>query len=1542
MQNRKAILILKFQPEQLIDNYDRVAFVLGKLIKHSDLIKKVVNEAEKNNYGKANTRESKSVQLASFGSIAHNYIAQLLLSSKGDIVVDRAVKAHRAGQKPVIALTNILESSLQDFVESNDINTGDPITMTFADILRSALYRMYKFTQKTKNGNEQQVIFDPAAYGLEKQHDYMLKIIGELEDINLPVSPIDYIKHQLEQQGIKTGEITGRTLSVDYSTTPPTLAIRSAKDKDKNRNVNAFNSGALDAIILNASGSTGLSLHSSAKFADRKQRNMIMAQPDLNIAVVQQMFGRVLRSGQVNTPIYEIMSSPLAAERRPMMILSRKLQSLNANTTANNKGAVSLGVDFMNKYGDLVAQQFLNENPDIASQINLDTVSEEASAPDDLMTKLTGKMVVLSDSMQQEILDNLVERYQNLVDFLRKTGNYDLEITVHDDWDAITNSSEEIVSGNPNESIFQQPVVMKQVSIMELRNIRDAAEVRQEIHENLGNNYNDLKQRLDQSFSRNEKGIMELEKQYKGDAKDLKSINERKILLQETLNAFKRFMLNNAHEMLEITIGDDTYTGTITGYRVGKYKPRSPIVASEIMIDFAVTDTIGKLTIPFSRFRNQQISVSGSTLSLDSVFTGEKQKNREDRYVITGNLLRGLEYAETGKVVTYKTHDGNIESALLMPKNWQPHKMVRDPRNEINTVEEAMQQLNANDYSIIRSGDGLNIFKRYGQFYVQVPKAKRIGWKYYLDPEILKIINGDFVSYGSIMRGPVLNEQQTRKLIAYLIDKKEDTYLKKDNRNYSLKRSKQINPILNEDAAKAEYQELLDNYMYDPIVRQQVDTEADDFIQRNGGEQALIGLLAGGDFIPGNVHGMAVMQKLLNSKTFATSDAETKNILSDQYMQLGTRLGQMLNARRLGALTLLNRESIQAHINAALVKIDRKKPGNNVRKQIEENTGVNPDALPDDVVDTPEKVDHIGRILGANMASIGDKLYEYWINSILSGPQTQARNILGNTVNAGYELIAKRLTEALLNTVARRKDGATFGEFKAMFKHLDFKEAWRRAKRAWDLETTGNGGKLETIRAAIGGRTGRIIRMPGRALRAADEFAKAVVFPIETSAMAYREGVAKGLSGQELSSYIEEQLTTPNSTAAKWGNQRAAELTFTEETGTAIRKIMEMRDAGGWFGTALKYFFPFIKTPHNVLVQGIRKSPFGTLALLNEGSKIIRGKRNFDGEFVARTAEQVLAWSALGLIYGLDDDEELPFITGSSPRYGSAEQQFKANKIPPYSIRIGDTYYSYRWLEPLATSLALIADTVQALKDSDNGRDATQISKKLFNSAKQIVVEKSFLDSLGEISRVASDPEYSMVNWGTNFAASWVPNVVRQTIQIFDDNIRDYKNRAKGEEFFEEQFKILIGRTGLVKAAPKIDYFGREITKDTLAGAAPLSKLMRLIPIQAITPDENMNRAELLMWRYNQLNPDDPYYPAVPAYYFTRDGKKLYFSGDNYTDYATESGQLALKQINNAFRHGLLDENNPTKEDIELIKKIFSRARQTVKDKMYSQGRYSE
>ena len=113
------------------------------------------------------------------------------------------------------------------------------------------------------------------------------------------------------------------------------------------------------------------------------------------------------------------------------------------------------------------------------------------------------------------------------------------------------------------------------------------------------------------------------------------------------------------------------------------------------------------------------------------------------------------------------------------------------------------------------------------------------------------------------------------------------------------------------------------------------------------------------------------------------------------------------------------------------------------------------------------------------------------------------------------------------------------------------------------------------------------------------------------------------------------------------------------------------------------------------------------------------------------------------------------------------------------------------------------------------------------------------------------------------------------------------------------------------------------------------------MPIRPI-PAGDMNRAERLMWNWNRENPDREYYPSVPAYWTVRNGRRIYFSGDNYQELARESGQLALKQIENAFRHGLLNAERPREKDIKLIKNIFTKARKVVRDRMYREGRFSE
>ena len=333
------------------------------------------------------------------------------------------------------------------------------------------------------------------------------------------------------------------------------------------------------------------------------------------------------------------------------------------------------------------------------------------------------------------------------------------------------------------------------------------------------------------------------------------------------------------------------------------------------------------------------------------------------------------------------------------------------------------------------------------------------------------------------------------------------------------------------------------------------------------------------------------------------------------------------------------------------------------------------------------------------------------------------------------------------------------------------------------------------------------------------------------------------------------------------------------------------------------------------------------------------GKRKIDNDYIGRVAEQIIAWGLIAAFWPSNDDDE-PLLTGSSSRYGSAEQKFKANKLPPYSIRIGNTYFSYKRIEPISTGLAIIADGINAAREAQNGQDGTKILKNLISKVKQTVIEKSYLDSLGEINRVVSDPDRSMAKFATNFVASWMPNVVRQTMKVFDDNVSDTKSKSKGLEWWEDQFQIITDRMGFFNASPKLDYFGREISKDALVDSGPL-KLARLLAIQAV-PAGNMNDAELLMWNWNKNNPNDEYYPDVPSYYFKRNNKKYYFNRDYYQKFARESGQLALKQINNALLHGLLNVDNPTARDIKLIKSIFSKARSLTRDKMFWQGEFSE
>ena len=758
----------------------------------------------------------------------------------------------------------------------------------------------------------------------------------------------------------------------------------------------------------------------------------------------------------------------------------------------------------------------------------------------------------------------------------------------------------------------------------------------------------------------------------------------------------------------------------------------------------------------------------------------------------------------------------------------------------------------------------------------------------------------------------------------------------------------QVNPVREKGEIRDRHQQKLETEPYKIRSKAELNRDAAQRIADNGGMKGVIDQILAKDVTFESDVAHRVGTLVLNSKEFKRLDAGSQAAIADAWIKAGMEAARALGARRLAALNLDDIESIQAHVNALVAKIARKKPLGDLKKTIKAKLGIDLFDLPPELAKDPRKLDGFLRELVSENASGWDKMYEFWINSILSGIGTHTANTIGNTANAVYELGMKRFAEASLNLLFRKDDAASFGEFpvvaKAIFNSGALADAITRAKLAWDREILTADGKIEACRAAISGRKGRIIRIPGRALRFADEFSKALIAPAEAAAFAYREAKAQKLNEAETRRHIGQALADPGSAARQYGEQRAMELTFQENPGRAVNALIRISEDGGVAGWIVKYALPFKKTPYNILRQGVRKSPLGALNLMYETGEAALGKRKIDNGFIQHAAEQMLAWGAFLSLCGMaDDDDETPFLTGSSPDYGSAEQKFKIDKIPPYSIRLGGTYFSYKRIEPLSSMLAVMADGVQALREAKKSGDWDRAYDRMLRCVKQVVSEKTFLSSLGELNKLMEEPERNFGRAATNFAASWMPNIVRQTVNSFDDTVRDHKSRSRGMEWWKDQFDITVSSAGIVRAAPKIDYFGREITKEEFLGAAALDAMFRLVlPVNPVNPDKNMDDAERLIWNYNRKMPDKPYYPDVPDYYFRRNGKTFYFTGEDYQQFARESGQMAHKRILGAIRSGRLRVENPGTPDIILIRKFYQDCRKLVRDRMYRQKRYSE
>ncbi|HON92781.1 MAG TPA: strawberry notch family protein [Sedimentisphaerales bacterium] len=657
--------------------------------------------------------ESAGVSMPPEFSGVFNIINQLLFSVKADGVAQLIIDRLRQGKSVICAFANTMESFL-DNMEHEDgtgVEVGDKINADFSVVLRKRLDGVLRYTVKIPGQDNEQERIDPVTLpgdGYDVYKSIMAKI--SQMSVGITMSPIDYVVEKIERAGFRVGEVTGRKNRVKFSADFSQATMQRRDQITATDAFRKFNDNELDVLMINQSGSTGSSAQAKATKrvpADKvRQRCMVILQAELNINTEVQKRGRINRTGQILKPIYDYAISAVPAEMRLMMMLQKKLKSLDANTTSNQKQSRKVldTVDFLNKYGDDLTVEYLVENQDIIRLIGdpLKMLNENGGLVDlgsvdktDAAHRVSGRVAILPIEDQERFYREMTDRYLSQVEYLKEIGEYDLEVEYYN-LEAETIERQVIVQGKPGATTaFGRNTVLEKCWCNNLRKPFVAKDLRAIIDRYLGGrsaedvasqqiqkmktfmeeqakmNFNDLIARRDEE----EKKVVN-EKSYRNLKTDAEKEKYLKLRLEEIREVYAEKMeadkqgWNNRYRNIKSRI-DFFSAGRMIGYPSMMYEQdqswykgvclgveikneiSNPYVPSQIKVRFAISNSLKSISLPMSKvmvldtiekITRDRIDYYESERVLDDwdEICSESSGDREIRYIVTGNILQGM------------------------------------------------------------------------------------------------------------------------------------------------------------------------------------------------------------------------------------------------------------------------------------------------------------------------------------------------------------------------------------------------------------------------------------------------------------------------------------------------------------------------------------------------------------------------------------------------------------------------------------------------------------------------------------------------------------------------------------------------------------------------------------------------------------------------------------------------------------------------------------------------------------------------------------
>jgi RNA polymerase sigma factor (sigma-70 family) len=584
------------------------------------------------------------------------------------------------------------------------------------------------------------------------------------------------------------------------------------------------------------------------------------------------------------------------------------------------------------------------------------------------------------------------------------------------------------------------------------------------------------------------------------------------------------------------------------------------------------------------------------------------------------------------------------------------------------------------------------------------------------------------------------------------------------------------------------------------------------------------------------------------------------------------------------------------------------------------------------------QVKRVARAIQTVESSMDDILVEMWVNSILSGAKTFIANLSSGPFSV-YEMTVGRGIQSMVNLAFNDPKSASFGEFKPLVAGISpaISRAWSNAVATWYTESgffeedildqpikllgeLDRQGGVTTRGVSISGAKGRFIRIPSRLLLATDDFVKTMTAQMEVGAQAYRMGKANGLTGQDMERFIREQVNTAGSDAWIKASEKAYAYTFQTELPTigesknvmdvvgasarALNKFVKARpesEVGRMLLRPFQLIFPFIRTPFNLLKEGVKRSPLGLPdALISIGRGIrfdkdgISLSSDMKPEVIENISNQLVSSMVTAVIWGMvegddDDDDKYIVISGSKPSKltGQGERDLANRTLPAMTIRVGSKQFSYARIDPLATALGTTVDMIRAIKKGQQGLPPAEVLAMFQSYLMQAVESKTYMRGMDDLGNLLN---------GQNNVGTWtagqlgtvlVPNLIRQPLREMDPYVRDTKT---GKDTLKGMAYSVLP-VPMLAPPPLRTPEGVEIKKRGNA-------LIRAISPITFEDAPEPSKLDQFMMKYNRNNPSDPFYVSRPtASYKTLTGNDKKMTPEQYSRFTKSAGEKAKMAV---------------------------------------------